>query len=258
MPTAIPEQGSRPTVAADGAEAADAPTAPTDDELSGRWRAWALETVPTLARSARAAGARSILNGRWLVDTTMAAAERVRPRDRATLTMHHRGRTDEAIARTLVRNAGLGTAAVGATTGALVTFQEVAPPTWGVIPFELAAETAIVVAVELKLVGELHHLAGRAIVGGGAGERSMLLVGSWAEKRGVSSTVLLGGGDLLSRQTRNALVRTLRNRLAGRMGRNLSSLIPLMAGAAAGAEINRRATRNLGGDLAEDLGFTLG
>ena len=229
----------------------------SDDELSRRWRAWTLETVPELVRSARAAGARSVLNGSWLADTTMAAADRIRPRDHSTLTLHHRGRPDDAVARTLVRNASIGTAAVGAAVGALVTFQEIAPPTWAVIPFELAAETAIVVAIELKLVAELHQLADRPIDGGGPGERSMLLVGSWAEKRGVSATVLLGGGDLLSRQARNALARSLRNRLAGRMGRNLSSLVPLMAGAAAGAEINRRATRGLGRDLAGDLGFTL-
>lgn len=231
--------------------------APNDEELSGRWKAWALETVPEMARSARAAGPRAVLSGRWLVDTTMAAAERIRPRDHIALTLHHQGRADQEIARALVRNASLGTGAIGAAVGALVTFQEVAPPTWASIPFELAAETAIVVAVELKLVGELHQLADQPIVGGGAGERSMLLVGSWAEKRGVSATVLLGGGDLLSRQARNAVARTLRNRLAGRMGRNLSSLIPLMAGAVAGAEINRRATRSLGADLAEDLGFTV-
>ena len=253
MPSAAPAIPPPPT--GDGVGGA---RPPTDDELTNRWRAWAFDTIPEMARSARAAGARSVLNGRWLVDTTMAAGERVRLRDHATLTMHHKGRSDSAVARTLARNASLGTAAIGAATGALVTFQEAAPPTWATIPFELAAETAIVVAVELKLVGELHNLADREILGGGTGERSMLLVGSWAEKRGVSATVLLGGGDLLSRQTRNALARTLRNRLAGRMGRNLSSLIPLMAGAAAGAEINRRATRSLGRDLAEDLGLPIG
>jgi hypothetical protein len=187
----------------------------------------------------------------------MSAAARIRPRDHATLTSHHRGRSDSDVVRVLVRNATLATAAVGAATGALVTFQEIAPPAWAMIPFELAAETAIVVAVELKLVAELHQVADRPIVAAGPGERSMLLVGSWAEKRGVSATVLLGGGDLLSRQARNTLARSLRNRLAGRMGRNLTTLVPLMAGAAAGAEINRRATRSLGRDLAEDLGFPL-
>lgn len=230
---------------------------PTAEPGGARWREWTLDTIPELARSARAAGARSVLNGRWLTDSTMAAAARIRPRDHATLRDHHRGRSDTAIARTLVRNATLASAAVGAATGALVTFQEITPPTWAMIPFELAAETAIVVAVELKLVAELHQVADRPIAAPGAGERSMLLVGSWAEKRGVSATVLLGGGDLLSRQARNALTRSLRNRLAGRMGRNLTTLVPLMAGAAAGAEINRRATRSLGRDLAADLGFAL-
>ena len=220
-----------------------------------RWRAWATDTLPELARSAREAGARSVLNGRWLADTTMAAAERVKPRDHALLTAHHNGRPDDEIARALVRNASIVTASVGAATGALVTFQQAAPPAWAVIPFELAAETAIVVGIELKLVAELHQLADRPIEGDGPAERAMLLVGSWAEKRGVGASALLGGGDLLSRQARDALSRALRKRLAGRMGRNMASLIPLMAGAAAGAEINRRATRNIGNDLAADLGF---
>jgi hypothetical protein len=230
---------------------------PTAEPGGERWRQWTLDTIPELARSARSAGARSVLNGRWLVDTTLAAAERIRPRDHATLRGHHRGRADAMIARTLVRNATMTTATVGAATGALVTLQEITPPSWAMIPFELAAETAVVVAVELKLVAELHQVADRPIAAAGPGERSMLLVGSWAEKRGVSATVLLGGGDLLSRQARTTLARSLRNRLAGRMGRNLTTLVPLMAGAAAGAEINRRATRSLGRDLADDLGFAL-
>jgi hypothetical protein len=228
------------------------------DRGADRWRTWATETLPELTRSARKAGARSILNGRWLVDTTLAAAERIKPRDHAQLTAHHGGRPDADIARALVRNAGLATATIGAATGAIVTFQQAVPPTWASIPFELAAETAIVVGVELKLVAELHQLADRPIDAGGPGERTMLLVGSWSEKRGVSASVLLGGGDLLSRQTRAALTRSLRNRLAGRMGRNMATLIPLMAGAAAGAEINRRATRGIGRDLSADLGFPVG
>jgi hypothetical protein len=230
---------------------------PSSGSSRERWREWTFETLPELARSARAAGARSVLNGKWLTDTTMAAAARIKPRDHEMLREHHQGRSDTDIVRVLTRNATLATAAVGGATGALVTFQEVTPPAWAMIPFELAAETAIVVAIELKLVAELHQVADRPIAGAGPGERSMLLVGSWAEKRGVSATVLLGGGDLLSRQARNALARSLRNRLAGRLGRNMTTLVPLMAGAAAGAEINRRATRGLGRDLAADLGFTI-
>ena len=65
-----------------------------------------------------------------------------------------------------------------------------APPAWLSIPFVLAAETAIVVGVELKLTAELNGLADRPIDTGGPAERGMLLVGSWAEKRGVSATVL--------------------------------------------------------------------
>ena len=46
----------------------------------------------------------------------------------------------------------------------------------------------------------------------------------------------------------------LRARLVRRLGRNVSTLAPFLAGAVAGAELNRRETRKLGDALRTDLG----
>jgi hypothetical protein len=62
-----------------------------------------------------------------------------------------------------------------------------------------------------------------------------------------------GVADALGRGTRNELVRIVRRRLVTRLGRNLSSMAPLLAGAVIGAEVNRRATRGLGEAVVRDL-----
>ncbi len=49
------------------------------------------------------------------------------------------------------------------------------------------------------------------------------------------------------------LARQLRRRLAGKAGRSIFSLGPLLTGAAAGGMINRRETRKLGRILGDDL-----
>ena len=84
----------------------------------------------------------------------------------------------------------------------------------------------------------------------------MAIVRAWADRRGVTAATFAGGAGLsevLGRGTRNEIVRLLRRRLFRRMGRNLSSLAPFLAGAAAGAEVNRRATRSLGHAVVRDL-----
>jgi hypothetical protein len=62
-----------------------------------------------------------------------------------------------------------------------------------------------------------------------------------------------GLSDALGRGTRNELIRLVRRRVLARLGRNLSTLAPLFVGAAAGAEVNRRATRALGEAVVRDL-----
>ena len=146
-------------------------------------------------------------------------------------------------------------AGIGAATGAIMGAEELAPPAWVGIPVELVAETLAVAAVEMKLIAELHEVYGLP-VGGTPGERGMAIVQAWAERRGVSAASIAAGGGLseaLGRGTRNEIVKLLRRRLLRRMGRNLSSLAPFLAGAAAGAEVNRRATRSLGEAVVRDL-----
>jgi hypothetical protein len=50
-----------------------------------------------------------------------------------------------------------------------------------------------------------------------------------------------------------AAKRELRSLLMRRMGRSMSKLAPFLAGAVAGAAVNRRATRNLGDKVAAEL-----
>ena len=111
------------------------------------------------------------------------------------------------------------------------------------------------VAVEMKLVAELQEVYGMPVEGTPA-ERSMAIVRAWAESRGVTARDLLrpgGVGALLGRGTRQELTRMLQRRLLLRAMRSMSALAPLMAGAVAGAELNRRATRSLGEKVTRDL-----
>lgn len=211
--------------------------------------------VASVGRSARAAGGAAVLTGRWLSDVVLELAPRVPIRDRATLRDHYRGLDGAALAGELVRTATRASAGVGAATGAVVSAGTMAPPTWVAIPFELAAETIVIALIEMKLIAELHEVYDHPVTGE-PGSRATALVRAWAERRGVSPEVLARPGGLsnaLGRGSRNELARLVRRRLAGRMGRNLSSLAPLLTGAIAGAEINRRATRSLGEAVVRDL-----
>ena len=64
-----------------------------------------------------------------------------------------------------MRNAARTTAAIGAAAGALSAVELAAPPTLLAAPVQVAAGTLAVVAVELKLLAELHVTYGRAPVG---------------------------------------------------------------------------------------------
>lgn len=211
--------------------------------------------VLALGRSARAAGAGAVVTGRWLADLVLEYAPRVPIRDLESIRAHHNGLTGAALAADLIRSASRSSAAVGAATGAAVSAGQLAPPSWIVVPFELAAETVLIALIEIKLIAELHEVYGHPVQGA-VGSRAGSLVRAWAERRGVSADLLATPGglaDALGRGTRNELTRLLRRRLAGRMGRNLSSLAPLLTGAIAGAEINRRATKGLGESVVRDL-----
>jgi hypothetical protein len=59
--------------------------------------------------------------------------------------------------------------------------------------------------------------------------------------------------DVLQRTARDQIAKAMRRRLARRMGRNLTTLLPVLTGAAAAAEINRRATTSLGEKVLREL-----
>jgi hypothetical protein len=76
------------------------------------------------------------------------------------------------------------------------------------------------------------------------------LLSSWAGRRGITVKTAARG---LSASMGIAARRELRDRLLRRFGRNLTTLGPLLTGAAVGAEMNRRATRAVGKQVRADL-----
>lgn len=207
------------------------------------------------ARSMKSAGARSVATGLWLAEAVVDAVPHIPVRDAGTLSAQHGGLTGDRLAGEVVRAASHRTAGLGAVAGALAGAQQMAPPTWAAIPAELLAETLAVVAVEMKLVAELQEVYGMPVTGTPS-QRSWAIVQAWADSRGVTPATLLRPGGLaqvLGRGSRRELARRLQRRLALRAMRNMSALAPLMAGAVAGAELNRRATRALGEKVARDL-----
>lgn len=222
------------------------------------------KVVSFLASSAKRVGTRGVLGGRWAAEVLMGLSSRITVRDRAAIVAHHRGKQGRELAEALVRNASRTTATVGAAAGALATVQEFAPPAWLALPLELAAETIVVAAIEVKLVAELHEVFGAPVPGTGT-TKTRLLLASWAERRGVTPAGLLQRRGQLPRSdmsfagqgaaelARDEVLRVVRKRLVKAMGGNVASLGPLLTGAVAGAEINRRTTRGLGRAVIDDL-----
>ena len=202
-----------------------------------------------LTASFRAVGARAALSGRWLTDLVLDLAPHVPVRDLRTLREHHGGLSGDELAASLIRTACVATAGVGAAGGALAAVQHAAPPTLLAAPVQLTAETLAMVAVELKLVAELHVVYGRAPVGP-RGQVAAAYVGAWVAKRGIDHA---SGVPALGVILGAAARQQLRRRLARRLARNVSTMAPLLAGAVAGAELNRRETRSLGEALVDQL-----
>ncbi len=116
------------------------------------------------------------------------------------------------------------------------------------VPLQLAAETLAVTAIEVKLVAELHELFGTPATGQRTARSAAYLM-SWARQRAVDPIVTGGLGAVLGQ----AAKRELRGRIIRRLGRSATSLAPFLAGAVAGSEVNRRATRALGEKLTAEL-----
>ena len=166
------------------------------------------------------------------------------------------GLTGEALADRLVRNSARSSAGLGAVAGAVVGAEQLAPPAWLLIPVELVVETLLVAGLEMKLLAELQEVAGTP-VSGTVTERGTALARAWAEQRGVRPTDLLSpkSVDLVSRGARQQLLKSLQRRILRRLGRSLGAAVPMMAGAAVGAELNRRATLDFADKVRADLGL---
>ncbi|WFE19453.1 hypothetical protein O7621_16005 [Solwaraspora sp. WMMD937] len=187
--------------------------------------------------------------GRWLVQAVADVAPYLPVRDLATLRRHHPDLDDEELAERLIRNASRVSAGIGAAGGGVSAVQWTVTPTLLSAPVLLAAETVAVVAVELKLVGELHQVYGVPVPGVGA-ERAVNMIHAWANQRGVNPMVPgVGVGAVLGTAAR----RELGELLLRRFGRNLTTLGPFLTGAAVASYLNRRATRALADRVRADL-----
>ena len=178
----------------------------------------------------------------WLVGQVVAMAPRLRVRDQAALQAHFPGQSAEEIADALIQHAARAAAAAGVGAG-----MAAALPVLPAFPAEVAAETLVVVGIEIKLVAELHEAYGMSAPGNFA-ERMSAYLSAWAHRRGV---FMIEGGLILA--AGSPMARLLRRRLIARVGRSAVSLGPLLTGAAAGAMFNSRETKKLGRDIQRDL-----
>lgn len=186
----------------------------------------------------------------WMTEAIAEVAPHLPIRDLETLRAHYDGLDGEQLAERLVRNASRVTAAIGAAGGGVAAVEWVATPTLLSAPVLLAAETVAVVAVEMKLIGELHEVYRRPVPGTGA-QRAVELAQAWAHQRGVNP---LAPGRGIAAALGVAARKDLRDQLLKRLGRNLTTLGPLLTGAAVAGFLNRRATQSLGDKIRKDLG----
>jgi len=228
-----------------GGHAADSPRA------SGKKGAAAAISgvMSGLTGAARAGGKGAVVGGAFLADLLTNTATRLPLRDKATLKEQHPGQDTEQIADSLVAAAAKVSGTIGGAAGGLAAAQWLATPSLIAIPVELAAETLLVAAVELKLVAELHEIYD-ARPRGELGDRATAYLGSWTAQRGLS-----GEGPTVGLASRLAAAGTtaLRKRITGRLARNLGSFLPFLAGAVIGARNNSSGTRKLSKRLRADL-----
>lgn len=186
---------------------------------------------------------------RWMTDVVTDLAPHVPVRDLDTLRRHYDGADGDELADRLIRNAARATAGVGAAGGGVSSLQWAVTPTLLSAPVLLTAETVAVVAIELKLIGELHEVYRQPIPGSGT-QRATSLVQAWSAQRGVNPLVPgVGVGTVLGTASR----KELQNTLLRRFGRNLTTLGPLLTGAAVASYLNSRATKGVGENIRKDL-----
>jgi hypothetical protein len=210
--------------------------------LTAAFAAAARSGARATGRGVRAARRGASTGTGWLAGQVVVMAPRLRVRDQAALRAQFAGLSTEDAADALITGAARASAAVGGAVGAWAAL-----PVLPAFPVEIAAETLVLVGIELKLVAELHEAYGTPAPGRFP-ERMSAYVASWSHRRGV---FMIEGGLIFA--AGSPLARLLRRRLAVRASRSVFSLAPMLTGAAAGAVFNRRETRKLGQDIQRDL-----
>ncbi|HEV7212973.1 MAG TPA: hypothetical protein VGN47_14785 [Blastococcus sp.] len=186
--------------------------------------------------------------GAALGDLLAAAAPRLPIRDAERLRRAHPGATDAEIAEALIARAARMTAGIGAAVGGLAAGQWLLPASLLALPLELGAETALIGAVEVVLVGELHELYGRAAPGD-ARSRVGAYLASWSAQRSVDAAAPAGLGALLG----GAGLQALRRRVTRKVAGAVPTAAPFLLGAALSGRGNRRATQTLAERVLADL-----
>jgi hypothetical protein len=202
-----------------------------------------------LSVSARRAGAAAVASGQWLADTVVEYAPHVPVRDLPTLSAHYDGKTGDELAAALIENAARATGAVGAAAGVVASIEWTAPPSLLAAPVQVAAETLAVIAIEVKLVAELHAVYGRSASGTPA-MRMASYLGAWTRRRALDR---ISPGEKVSGMVTGAARRELRKRVVRRLGTNTASVVPMLAGAVAGASLNSRQTKRLAREITAGL-----
>ena len=145
--------------------------------------------VRVAGRGTRAVRRRAGSGANWLVGQVVAMAPRLRVRDQAALQAQFPGQSAEEIADALIEGAAHAAAAAGGAAGLAAAL-----PVLPAYPAEVAAETLVVVGIELKLVAELHEAYGASAPGNFA-ERMSAYTAAWAHRRGV---FMIEGGLILA------------------------------------------------------------
>src|SRR5215472_9102715 len=138
--------------------------------------------LSALTSGGQFAGRRLHALARVMSGQVLEIAPKIPIRGITTLRDQYPGLTTDQLADALIDTAAKASAGIGAAVGAAA-----AVPFIPGAPVELGVETLSLVAVELKLIAELHEVYGMPAPGN-AGQRTLAYVVAWADRRGVRIT----------------------------------------------------------------------